>query len=143
MTQRLWATLNLACQDASFGALHSQIRHIIIEILTVNQNSAEQTDTHHTKKQSNNLLVLISPSGGQATPKLWALLNVAHQDTSVGTLQSQIRHTVMEILTVEQNIAKWATFNIDNHLRTQQITFTNSFLFIICCLVRRWRWINF
>ena len=32
------------------------------------------------------------------TPKLWALLNPAHQDASFGTLQSLIRQMVIEIL---------------------------------------------
>ena len=41
--------------------------------------------------------------GGVVTSKLWALLNLAHWDTSFGTLQSLIRHTVMELLTVDQN----------------------------------------
>ena len=33
------------------------------------------------------------------TPKLWALLNLAHQDASFGTLQSPIGHMVPKILT--------------------------------------------
>ena len=33
------------------------------------------------------------------TPKLWALLNLAHQDASFGTMQSQTGHMVMEVLT--------------------------------------------
>ena len=37
---------------------------------------------------------------GFLTQKLWALLNPACQDTSIGTLQSPIGHTVMEILSV-------------------------------------------
>ena len=36
------------------------------------------------------------------TPKLWALLNLARRDASFGTLQSQIGHIVMEILTARQ-----------------------------------------
>ena len=35
---------------------------------------------------------------GGLTPKLWAPLNPAHQDTSFGTLESQIGPTVIEIL---------------------------------------------
>ena len=36
-------------------------------------------------------------------PKLLALLDLAYCDTSFGTLESQIRLMVMELLTVDQN----------------------------------------
>ena len=38
---------------------------------------------------------------------LWAWLNWAHQYGSFSTLESLIGHTVMEILTVDQNIVEW------------------------------------
>ena len=37
------------------------------------------------------------------TPKLWALLDPAHQGTYFDTLESQIRQKVLELLTVDQN----------------------------------------
>ena len=43
-----------------------------------------------------------SPPGGQVTPKLWAPLNLACQDGSFGTLESQIGHMVMEIITIDE-----------------------------------------
>ena len=39
------------------------------------------------------------------TPKLWVPLNLVHQDAFFGTLQSPIGHTIMELLTVDQNSA--------------------------------------
>ena len=35
---------------------------------------------------------------GRLTPKLWAPLNLAHQDASLGTLESQIEPMVIYIL---------------------------------------------
>ena len=52
MTPKLWALLDLACRDASFGTLESQIKHTVMELLTVDQNSHEQMDKQ-TDRQTN------------------------------------------------------------------------------------------
>ena len=68
LTQKLWALLNPARRDASFGTLKSPIRHMVPEIMT-----------EISKKQSNNLFnVNFHHQGGVLTTKLWAPLNPAH-----------------------------------------------------------------
>ena len=42
LTPKLWVALNLACQDASFGTLESQIGHMVMEILTAGKIPEEQ-----------------------------------------------------------------------------------------------------
>ena len=44
LTPKLWAPLKPAHHDGSFGSLESQIGHMVMEILTVDQNGVEQTD---------------------------------------------------------------------------------------------------
>ena len=55
---------------------------------------------------SNNFWYQFSPPGHQVTTKLWVQLDLTFRDASFGTLESQIRHTRLELLTVDQNIAK-------------------------------------
>jgi len=45
------------------------------------------------------LLLSFFTTRGLLTLKLWALLNLAHQDASFGTMKSQTEHIVMEVLT--------------------------------------------
>ena len=52
MTPKLWEPLNPACQDASFGTFESQIRHMIMELLTVDQSSYTQTDKQTDEQMS-------------------------------------------------------------------------------------------
>ena len=42
LTSKLWAPLNPACQDASFGTLQSLIGHMVPEILTAGKIQEEQ-----------------------------------------------------------------------------------------------------
>ena len=39
MTPKLWALLDLACQYLYFGILGSEIRHMVMDLLKVDQNS--------------------------------------------------------------------------------------------------------
>ena len=55
---------------------------------------------------SNNIFDANFHDQGVVTQKLWALLDLAHLGASFGTLESQIRHTILELLTVEQISAK-------------------------------------
>ena len=59
------------------------------------------------------ILCQFSLLGGGVTPKLWALLDPTYQDSSFGTLESQIRHMVMKLLTVDQNSYKWTDGQTD------------------------------
>ena len=45
MTPKLWAPLDPARWDAPFGIFESQIRQMVMELLTVDQNSDEQINT--------------------------------------------------------------------------------------------------
>ena len=47
-----------------------------------------------------------SPQGDVVTPKIWVPLKLAHQYGLFGTLESQIRYTIMVILTVGKNSAR-------------------------------------
>merc|ERR1712059_133303 len=60
-------------------------------------------------------LMPIFTTRGVLTPKLWAPLNPAHKDTSFGTLQSPIGHTVPEIMAEISKKLSDNCFNVNFH----------------------------
>ena len=69
------------------------------------------------------LLCPFSTLGRMVTPQLWALLNPAHQYLSFGTLESKIRHTVMEISTY---LALVAAANGDDRRALQDVELSRT-----------------
>ena len=81
-----------------FWHLQSLIGHMVPDIMP-----------EISKKLSNNCFNVNFHHQGEGvlTPMLWAPLNLACRDTSFGTLQSLIRHTVPEILTARKILEEW------------------------------------